>query len=323
MPSLPVPVGFDLTPDNAMQSVKDVLAAKYTDAGSWAAWAAQMLQTDIANITNKLGADVVGSNLADVMTAINSITLYTPASISFTNTDISSNSFISGIVTSLQTALAAHSTGLGDAETALFARETACQNAARSQAYTEATTFYSARGFDLPPGSLLAKQTELNNESTIRLSDSSSQIMAESARLAVDFNKTVLSAAVQVVDVLGRLFDSYVMRDFEKAKADVAFTIEGLKANAQISELKASITLKEAELVIQSSLRQLELEVTTLHGLAQSASQMVAASLNTISASVAMGFSGASGVSTSRSESIGATFPQTEGTPLPPGLQFV
>lgn len=160
--------------------------------------------------------------------------------ITFTNTAFSDN-LLDTLKAKLNAELSGTHTGLGSAEAALFARETARQNAARSAAYTEITTQFSARGFDMPPGALLAKQTEMNNQTALLLSDSSSQIMAESARLAVDYNKAVLAATSQAIDMLGRLHDSKVMRDFEAAKNEVMLDLEGFKAAIQVLAANADL----------------------------------------------------------------------------------
>lgn len=92
------------------------------------------------------------------------------SSISFSNTAFSD---------SLLTAMKAQVEGdLGTGgEAQMFARHTARVTAERAAAYTEITTQFSARGFDMPPGALLAKQTEMNNESSKRLTDVSADIM--------------------------------------------------------------------------------------------------------------------------------------------------
>lgn len=149
--------------------------------------------------------------------------------------------FDDALITDVRTALSVGGTGLGDAEEALFNRETARQNTARFKAYEEITTQFSARGFEMPPGALLAKQTELNNESNIRLADSSSQIMAESAKLTQAWNQTTLTAATQTIDILGRLFDSRIMRDFEAAKQKVLASVEIFKTGVQVIVANAGL----------------------------------------------------------------------------------
>ena len=160
--------------------------------------------------------------------------------ISWSNTAFS-DGLLDALKAKLQADISSQSTGLGTAETAMFARETARQNATRALAYNEITTQFSSRGFDMPPGALLQKQTEINNESGIRLSDSSSQIMAESARLAVDYNKTVITSSGQILDIIGRLFDSNIMRSFEAAKQQVMMTIDGFKATLALYQTRAEL----------------------------------------------------------------------------------
>lgn len=165
-----------------------------------------------------------------------------------TTVDFTNSSFTDTLLTALRTRLendiATSNTGLGDAEAALFARETARQNAARALAYDEITTQFSSRGFDMPTGALLAKQTEVNNESAIKLSDSSSQIMAESARLAVDYNKSVISSSTQLLDLISKVFDSKIVRDFEAAKTSVEMALEEFKANIQVLVANADLEAK-------------------------------------------------------------------------------
>jgi len=170
----------------------------------------------------------------------------------FTNTDFS-DSLLDSLKGRLAADIATSSTGLGNAEAALFARETARQNAARAAAYTEVTNQFSARGFDVPPGALLAKQTEMNNESGIRLSDSSSQIMAESARLAVDYNKHVLTQSSQLLEALARVFDSKVVRDFEVEKTRVQLALEGFKETIAVELAKASLNKTAIEATISAN----------------------------------------------------------------------
>ena len=177
--------------------------------------------------------------------------IYTNSSFTDTLLDNLRSKLLAGLTTG--------STGLGDAETAMFARETARQNDTRTKAFNEITSSFSSRGFDMPPGALLAKQTEMNNESGIRLSDSSSQIMAESARLAVDYNKTILGNAAQLLDIVSRVFDSKLMRDFETAKTKVQYAIEGFKETVSVALAKAD--LNKAAIAATLSANQNTVEV--------------------------------------------------------------
>lgn len=284
MADIPQGSDIDLSVTSTSQAVRNVLDAKYSDAGAWAQWAAKMLEEDIANISNLLGKDIVGTDLANLTAALNTIALYTPpgtfsytaptgpvydtvpafasqtigallaipaveaitigaapsTAITFDNPDFS-DTLLSSLRNKLSADLTAGSTGLGDAEAALFARETARQNAARALAYTEITTVFSARGFDMPPGGIAAKQTEANNESGIRLSDSSAAIMAESAKLAQSWNQTTVTACTQIVDVLARVFDSKIIRNFEAAKNAVILSLEGFKQEVSVALAKADL----------------------------------------------------------------------------------
>jgi hypothetical protein len=87
----------------------------------------------------------------------------------------------------------------------------------------------------------LAKQTEINLESTQQLTDINAAIAAESARLAVDYNKTVLSSSASYVDIVARIFDNKIMRDFEAAKNEVMLSLEGFKASIQVLVANAEL----------------------------------------------------------------------------------
>jgi len=179
------------------------------------------------------------------LTTIPEPTQYTAGDAPSTDITFTNSAFTDPLLTKLSEKLTADltgvHTGLGAAEAGLFDREIARQNAIRLKAYNEATTSFSSRGWDQPPGALLAKQTELNNESATKLADASAQIMAESARLAVDYNKTTLSSSAQVVDTLGRIFDSRINRDFEAAKNSVMLALEGFKAAIQVVVANAGL----------------------------------------------------------------------------------
>lgn len=284
MPITPTPSDLDIATDNQQAAVKEVLVAKYKDAGSWMTYGAGMLEGYLADIEDLLNAAAASNDLATVQQALANIELYVapgvltynaptaptydtvptytaptlgtivdipavavidvgaapPTDVTFANSSFS-DSFMDSLKSKLLTDMSGTHTGLGDAESALFARETARQNDARAKAYSEVTTALSSRNFDMPPGALLAKQTEINNESGIRLSDSSSQIMSESARLAVDYNKSILSNATQLLDLVARVFDSKIMRDFEAAKTAVQYAIEGFKQSISVALAKAEL----------------------------------------------------------------------------------
>jgi hypothetical protein len=156
-----------------------------------------------------------------------------------------SDSLLDTLRARLSADVTAYSSGLGDAEAALFSRAVLRENSARAAAYSEVTAAFSARGFDLPPGALTAKQTEMNNESNIRLSDQNSQITAESARLALDYNKHILSVSTQLLDLLAKVFDSKEVRDFDAAKTQVQLALEGFKETVAVALARAELNKAE------------------------------------------------------------------------------
>ena len=273
-----------------------LVTSKYADAGNWATWAANLLNSNITDITALLGSDTVEADLTALIGEIGTITASSPGTIDGAGAGFT-DTLIADLRTKLSNSITTASTGLGDAEAALFARETARQNASRAASYTEITTQFSARGFDMPPGALLAKQTEMNNESTIRLSDSSSQIIAESARLAVDYNKHILSVSTQFLEMLSKVYESEELRRFEASKATVMLEVENYKNYLGLVKTKADIAIRKTDTILDNKARQLTLEVSTLSGLAQSAQQIVASALNGINASSSFGWSASASTS--------------------------
>lgn len=297
MALIPTPTALDIAKDNQQTAVKEILTAKYADAGSWMSYGATLLDGFMRDIETLLSSAASGADLTAVAAALAAIDLYTAPAGSFTytsplapsydpvgsyveqtlgtildippveaitiadapSTDVvfTNSAFTDTLLNDLRTKLLAGlttgSTGLGDAEAGLFARETARQNDARAKAYNEVTTALSSRGFDMPPGALLAKQTEMNNESGLRLSDSSSQIMAESARLAVDYNKSILGNATQLLDLMSRVFDNQVVRDFEAAKTKVQYAVEGYKQVVAVALAKADLNKTAISATIQAN----------------------------------------------------------------------
>jgi hypothetical protein len=188
----------------------------------------------------------------------------TPApSIVFDNTTLTDE-----LVTSLRNRLKADIDGVTAAETAMFARHTGRVTAERSSAYTEITTQFSARGYDMPPGALLAKQTEMNNESSKRLTDASADIMMTAV-------KESLTGALQLVDTLGRLNDEHVMREFEAAKAKAqleldAFktTVEGLLGVVQLSKTRVDAVVSANDGIVKAYLGQIEGQTVSMKAIA-------------------------------------------------------
>lgn len=304
--SIPVTTDIgDLTSLGVSSAVKTVLDAKYADAGAWAVWAAQLLEADITRLTSALANGNIDDDLANLAAEIGSI-LNPPASSAYDGSATFNDELLVALRNKLLYDLEHPSNGLGSAEGAIFARETERITAERATAYTEISTQISSRGFPAPTGQLLAKQTELSNETSKRLTDSSGKILEVSAQLALDQNKHVQTTSMQMIQVLAQIFDSKEMRVFEAYKATISITLEEYKSSLSMITAKADILLKKAQLVLEAKSRQLNIEVETIKGLAQSAAQMVASSLNSVNVSSSLGFSGnvSNSTSDSTSESI-------------------
>lgn len=286
LPILPEQPQVDPAGDYARAQAWAMLQARYADAGNYAVWAHQTLQVltdELKNITN---TDVVTAKLEELLAAL---TALPPTTIIYTDSGFS-EPLLDALKNRIEADLATSNTGLDTAEAALFARHEARVAAERVKAYTEITTQFSSGGWDMPPGALLAKQTEMNNESSKRLADTSADVMTESARLAVEYNKTVLQEALGIVDLLGRLHDSKVMRDFEKAKTQVTLDLEALK-------VKASVLSDAARLELDAAMRESTNQVESLRGLSQGAMQMIASAMNSVSSSSSFDFKGSASTS--------------------------
>lgn len=160
--------------------------------------------------------------------------------VTYDNPDFS-DAILDSLKSKLLTDLSTSSTGLGSAEGGLFANAVARENDVLAEAYNQITTAFSSRGFDMPPGALSALQAQESNKSTIRLTDVNNNIMVESAKLAQAWNQTTVTASSQIIDVLARVFDSKIMRNFEAAKTSVALALEGFKAAIQVLVANAEL----------------------------------------------------------------------------------
>lgn len=285
-------------PDQTMHTEAWAMVnAKYRDAGKLAGWAAKIMNSAFVELALKLGSDTVDDDLAAIQTEIGAILEFTPGTITGGNGTFS-DELLTTLRARLQGDMNTRSTGLGAvAEAAMFGRETNRQNALRAQAYKENTRMYSSNGWDLPPGAMMAKQTEMSNQSTQQLSESSGKILEESARLALDYNKHVMSVTAQMIGLLSQVFDSQQARAFEASKASVMLSVENYKNTLALVSTKADIALKKGELVLATKARQLTLEVETTRAIAQEFQQMVASAMNATAASVSFGYGGSANTS--------------------------
>jgi uncharacterized protein YktA (UPF0223 family) len=295
--------------------VESTLASKYDDANTWVEFGRSLIWTLDAEYENALAQNTTWDDLARLRDSLDLLESYLPpTSFVYTSPDrptftdvpayssptmgtilaipevldvtipdapdsaivFTNSEFSDSLIDVTRSKLETTGTGLGDSEAGIFARETARQNDARAKAYTEITTSFSSRGFDLPPGALLAKQTEINNESNIRLADASTAIMAESAKLAQAWNQTTVTGSVQFLDILARVFDSKVMRDFEAAKTSVMMAFEGFKqvvlaatTKAQLNATAITATTSANEGTVKAFVAQVEGQVAPIKAIAE------------------------------------------------------
>jgi hypothetical protein len=294
LPTIPTTETPDPTGDYARAQAWAMLLAQQQNAGSWAAWGAIALDSSLTNINATLGSETVDADIDALSTEIGALIELTPGTISG-GTGEFSDSLLTALKAKLAADIATRSTGLGaDAEAAIFGRETARQNAVRAQAYKETVLKFSSRGYRRPPGALDAAIAEASNQSSLQLSESSGKVLEESARLALDYNKHVLTVSTQLLDTLARAFDSREAREFEASKETAMLAVEQYKSSLGLMTARADIILKKGELALTAKARQMAIEVETLRSLALGYQQMISSSLGAIHTSTAFGYSGQS-----------------------------
>ncbi len=309
LPVLPEQPQIDPAGDYSRAQSFAILQANYEYAGNMAIWASNVLGSANDAIEQALSSDTVGPELTNLLSLLgdvpalnlSGITAYVapdaptytavpgyvaptqgaltaipdipdvvvpdaPSStLTYTNA-----SFTDDLITALKSRLLADIAGVEAAEAAMFARHEGRVTAERAKAYTELTTLYSSAGWEQPPGALQAKQTEANNETSKRLTDVSADIMMAAV-------KESLQGALQAVDLLARVHDSKQVRDFEKAKAEVQFSIEGFKATIegllgeiQISKTKVDAVVAANDGTIKAFLGQIEGQTAPMKAIADS-----------------------------------------------------
>lgn len=149
-------------------------------------------------------------------------------------------------------------TGLGaDVEAAIWARAQARQEIVNERVYNEALTYFSARGFTIPPGALGGRLTEALAEQTRALAQLNYEIMIEQAKLAQDMTKHTLMVSVQLEGVEKEFASGVANRALDKAKtacdviiraysakvAAYAARCEAVRTTAQVEEIKANIQI--------------------------------------------------------------------------------
>lgn len=168
------------------------------------------------------------------------------------------NTLNSSFVAAVRDKLAAGGTGLGaTAEAALWARMRARNDAKNEEAYQEALTFWSSRGWDEPPGALasrltlirseiLRSETDLNNDITIeqaRLAQANEQWLYE---LAFKTVSDYMRQSIETVSIENKgIIDTYLGR-MEGYKAEISG--EASRIDAVARSITALLGAYEAEI---------------------------------------------------------------------------
>lgn len=301
--SIPVTTDIgDLSTLSVSAATKTVLDAKYTDALAWATWAAQLLQQNITDTTNLLKSNTIDTDLDQLTTDLNNY-LTPPTVTQYSGINSFNDSFVTALREKVLHDINNPGTGLGDAaEAAIFARDQARVLAERAIAYSELVDQFSS--FPAPTGQMLAKITEVSNETSRRLADSSAEILKLSAQLQQDTNKSTLATGIQLLGIIAEIFNNEEVRKFEAYKTVVMTELDSYKSSLELFKTRSDIVLKKAEIDLDAKTKQLTVQVEVIRGLAQSASQMVASALNSVNVSSSLGFSGNISDSTSTSESV-------------------
>lgn len=284
--SNPLPTPTTIGGNTNESSALSAINAKYLDATNWATWAATLMEEQLAAISNSVGADGIAASITPLLNLINTAPAYSAGSLSFTNTPFSDS-----LLTDLKSRLSSDLNTLGltsTIEQALYDRALSRTTDERALAYTELTTQFSARGFDVPPGALLAKQTEVNNEASKRMADTNKDILHEHSLYQLE----ILKVTEQLIQIMGALNDSQMMRNFEIQKVAVMQALDAYKAQLSLFEVKGGVIAQSSKLSAEATLRTMTVEIEAFKGVAQSAAQMVASSLNSVNASAAYGWSG-------------------------------
>jgi hypothetical protein len=198
------------------------------------------------------------------------------ATMVFTNSSFS-DTLLTELKNKILDSLDTSSTGLGSAEEALFTRATERLAEERALAYTEQTSQFTARKFPMPPGAFDAKVTAITAEGSRRLADVNAEIMSESAKLALDYNKHVQTTGLQLVAAIGEFFNSKVQRDFEAAKTNVTLALDTYKAllDGEVAKIDLSKTTIDAAVayndgIVKVYLGDIQGQTTPMTAIAQS-----------------------------------------------------
>lgn len=153
-------------------------------------------------------------------------------------------------------------TGLpDDVEEALWQRGQNRQRLKNEQMYVEAETYYSSRGFTLPPGGISGRLAEIQKEIANQNAQLNYEILIEQARLTQENRRFAITAAIQFDVALMQHFDAVANRALDAAKYVQKVAIDIFNSQIALQELKLSIYQTEAkvfETKVQATLLELE-----------------------------------------------------------------
>lgn len=143
-------------------------------------------------------------------------------------------------------------TGLGaDVEAAIWARARARKDLENERVYTEALEYFSARGWDIPPGALGGRLVEVLKEQTRANAQINYEILIEQARLAQSNTQHALDASVQLEGIEMGFASSVAGRALEKAKAACDVIINTF--SAKVAGFAAKLEKNKAEAAVADS----------------------------------------------------------------------
>jgi hypothetical protein len=153
-------------------------------------------------------------------------------------------------------------TGLGaEVEGAIWNQAKLRTQSENARLYEEALTFWSARGWDLPPGAVSGRLYEVSVEQSRALADINEKIFIEQARLAQEMDKFIMQSGLQMEQQTLTYANEVANRAFQSARATVELGIAVFQAKvvwytAQLDAYKTQATVYEVR--IRAELGKLE-----------------------------------------------------------------
>jgi hypothetical protein len=142
-------------------------------------------------------------------------------------------------------------TGLGaEVEVALWNQAKLRTESENARLYNEALTFWSSRGWSIPPGALDGRLFEASVEQERALADINEKILIEQARLAQEMEKFITQSGLQYEQQVMNYSNELQNRAFQAAKATVELAIALFQSkvawyNAQMDAYKTMAAVYE------------------------------------------------------------------------------